>query len=111
MTKTLEKYEQRCVMQFLMGLNESFAPVRGQILFMDPMPPINKVFSLIRQEERQRSIGSMNGSLNNFFVESTALLCKTKGPMVLLLLLLLANSFIKRRRDHSVLIVGCLVIQ
>uniref|UniRef100_A0A2N9GQ92 Reverse transcriptase Ty1/copia-type domain-containing protein n=1 Tax=Fagus sylvatica TaxID=28930 RepID=A0A2N9GQ92_FAGSY len=43
MTKTMEKYEQRCVMQFLMGLNESFAAVRGQILLMDPMPPINKV--------------------------------------------------------------------
>jgi hypothetical protein len=35
-------------MQFLMDLNESFAAVRGQILLMDPMPPINKVFSLIR---------------------------------------------------------------
>ena len=78
MSKTLEKYEQRCVMQFLMGLNESFATVRGQILLMDPMPPINKVFSLIRQEERQRSIGSLNGFLNNPFVESTSLLCKSK---------------------------------
>ena len=29
MSKTLEKYEQRCVMQFLMGLNESFGAVRG----------------------------------------------------------------------------------
>jgi hypothetical protein len=63
-------------MQFLMG----FAAVRGQILLMDPMPPINKVFSLIRQEERQRSIGSLNGSLNTPFVESTALMCKSEGP-------------------------------
>ena len=44
------------VMQFLIRSNESFAAVRGQILLMDPMPPINKVFSLIRQEERQRSL-------------------------------------------------------
>ena len=50
------------------------------MLLMDPMPPINKVFSLIRQEERQRSIGSLNGSLNNPFVESTALLCKSEVP-------------------------------
>ena len=78
MTKTLEKYEQRCVMQFLMRLNESFAAVRGHILLMDPMPPINKVFSLIRQEERQRTIGSLSASLNNPFVESTALLCKSE---------------------------------
>ena len=80
MSKTLEKYEQRCVIQFLMGLNESFAAIRGQMLLMDPMPPINKVFSLIRQEERQRSIGSLNGSLNNPFVESTTLLCKSEVP-------------------------------
>jgi hypothetical protein len=46
---------------------------------MDPMPPINKVFSLIRQEERQRSIGSLNASLSNPFVESTALMCKSEG--------------------------------
>jgi hypothetical protein len=82
MTKTLEKYEQRCVMQFLMGLNESFAAVRGQILLMDPMPPINKVFSLIRQEERQRSIGSLHASLSTPFVESTALMCKSEGMKV-----------------------------
>ena len=63
-----------------MGLNESFTAVRGQILLMDPMPPINKGFSLIRQEERQRSIGSLNGSLNTPFVESTALMCKSEGP-------------------------------
>uniref|UniRef100_A0A2N9IKL6 Retrotransposon Copia-like N-terminal domain-containing protein n=1 Tax=Fagus sylvatica TaxID=28930 RepID=A0A2N9IKL6_FAGSY len=80
MSKTLEKYEQRCIMQFLMGLNESFGAVRGQILLMDPMPPINKVFSLIRQEDRQRSIGSLNGSLSNPFVESTALSVKSEGP-------------------------------
>jgi hypothetical protein len=56
-----------------MGLNETFTPVRGQILLMDPMPHIDKVFSLLRQEERQRSIGQI--SLPR--VESTALLCKS----------------------------------
>ena len=49
-------------MSFLMGLNENFAQVRGQLLLMDPMPPINKVFSLISQEEKQRKIGSQLAS-------------------------------------------------
>ena len=44
-------------MQFLMGLNESYAQNRGQILMMEPLPSLSKVFSLIIQEERQRSIG------------------------------------------------------
>ena len=47
-------YQMEYVMSFLMGLNESFAQVRGQLLLMDPLPPINKVFSLVSQEERQR---------------------------------------------------------
>lgn len=44
-------------MSILMGLNESFAHIRGQLLLMDPLPPINKVFSLIAQEEKQRQVG------------------------------------------------------
>ena len=43
-------------MQFLMGLNESYASTRGQILMLDPLPPVAKVFNLVVQEERQRSI-------------------------------------------------------
>lgn len=42
-------------MQFLMGLNESFSQIRAQVLMIDPMPAISKVFSLVVQEERQRS--------------------------------------------------------
>ena len=49
MRQVFENYQQACLMQFLMGLNESFTQVRGQILLMDPMPNIDRVFSLIRQ--------------------------------------------------------------
>ena len=47
-------------MSFLMGLNDSYAQVRGQLLLMDPLPPINKVFSLVTQEEHQRQVGSQS---------------------------------------------------
>ena len=43
---------QESVMQFLMGLNESYSQIKGQILLMKPLPTINKVFSLLIQEER-----------------------------------------------------------
>lgn len=49
-------------MSFLMGLNESFSQIRGQILLMDPIPSLNKIFSLIIQEERQRDIGTNNST-------------------------------------------------
>ena len=52
-------------MSFLMGLNDSFSQVRGQLLLMDPLPPINKVFSLISQEEQQRKIGLNSISNSN----------------------------------------------
>ena len=43
-------------MQFLMGLNKSFAQPRTQILLMDLIALISKVFARVVQEERQQSI-------------------------------------------------------
>nr|TKS14683.1 hypothetical protein D5086_0000047570 [Populus alba] len=45
-------------MQFLMGLNDSYNAVRGQILLMKELPSVREVYSLIIQEEKQREIGS-----------------------------------------------------
>lgn len=33
-----------------------FSHIKGQILFMDPLPQINKIFSRVVQEERQKEI-------------------------------------------------------
>lgn len=44
------------IMKFLTGLNESFSVVKTQILLMDPLPHINKVYSLVVQEESQNSL-------------------------------------------------------
>ena len=43
------------IIQFLTGLNESFFVVKTQILLMDPLPSINKVYSLVVQEEIQNA--------------------------------------------------------
>ncbi|XP_038698723.1 uncharacterized protein LOC119996234 [Tripterygium wilfordii] len=57
--KTLHQYQQtQRTIKFLMGLNEVYAAARGQILLMDPLPPANKVFSLVNQDEKQRVISS-----------------------------------------------------
>jgi hypothetical protein len=37
--------------QFLTSLNENFSVVKTQVLLMDPLPTINKVYSLVVQEE------------------------------------------------------------
>jgi len=61
-----------------MGLNDSFSNIRGQILLLEPLPPINKVFSLILQDERQREI-SGGISQSTHFGDSSALLT-SKSP-------------------------------
>ena len=41
--------QQDYVIRFLKGLNDRFTNVRSQIMLMEPLPSINKVFSLIIQ--------------------------------------------------------------
>jgi len=56
-----------------MGLNDTFSHIRGQILLIDPLPPINKLFSLVLQEERQREASASVGYFNH---TSAAMLSK-----------------------------------
>ncbi|KAL6320564.1 hypothetical protein AAG906_007643 [Vitis piasezkii] len=44
--KLKEMDEKERVMQFLMGLNDSYAAIRGQILLMQPLPDTRRVYSL-----------------------------------------------------------------
>ncbi|RVW14961.1 Retrovirus-related Pol polyprotein from transposon TNT 1-94 [Vitis vinifera] len=50
-------HKRRRLMQFLMGLNESYNAIRGQILLMNPLPDVAKAYSSIVQEEKQRAWG------------------------------------------------------
>ena len=47
-----------CTMSFLMELNDTYSAIRGQILFMDPIPTLSKVFSLLLQDKKQRKVGA-----------------------------------------------------
>lgn len=50
-----EKEEADKIHHFLLGLNETFYTLRTQILSLDNLPSMNKVFGLVIQEEKQRS--------------------------------------------------------
>ena len=57
--KRLQDYDQdQRIIQFLMGLNDSYTAVRGNILMMNPFPSLSQVYSLLTQEERQRQVKS-----------------------------------------------------
>ena len=47
---------------FSYGSNDSFAQIRAQLLLLDPIPLVNKVFSLVVQEERQRNVTAQTNS-------------------------------------------------
>ncbi|XP_075640469.1 uncharacterized protein LOC142612235 [Castanea sativa] len=60
------------VMKFLMGVNETFSQVRTQVLLMDPIPSLSKVYSLMIQEETQKAVTNPS----TVKVDSTTLVAK-----------------------------------
>ena len=67
---------KECVISFLMSLNDTYTAVRGQILLMDPISSLSKVFSLLVQDEKQRKLGK------NPTTEASALGIKNNGSFV-----------------------------
>ncbi|MCI03698.1 retrovirus-related pol polyprotein from transposon TNT 1-94 [Trifolium medium] len=47
---------------FLTGLNENFGMVKSQILLLDPLPSMTKIFSMVLQHEKQSNFGSCDES-------------------------------------------------
>jgi len=53
-----QKYREiDSVLCFLQGLNDSYNQARSQLLMLDPLPCLDKVFSVILQQERHLNIG------------------------------------------------------
>ncbi|KAF7824135.1 leucine-rich repeat receptor-like protein [Senna tora] len=53
------------ILQFLMGLNPTFDVARTQILNLDPLPTVNKAFSMIVTDEAQREINMAYSGTND----------------------------------------------
>lgn len=51
-----ERAQQQRLLQFLVGLNETYAAARSQILLMSPLPSINQAFAMIAEDEAQRDL-------------------------------------------------------
>ncbi|GJT66196.1 cysteine-rich receptor-like protein kinase 8 [Tanacetum coccineum] len=49
-----ERDQRKRLIQFLMGLDEGYSNVRGQILLMQPLPSVTKAYTMVRQEKKQR---------------------------------------------------------
>lgn len=58
-TKEIALYiETQKTMKFLMGLNDSYATIRSNTLLLEPLPTVNKAYSLVLQHERQVEISN-----------------------------------------------------
>ena len=55
--KLIQMYEEDRAHQFLMGLHDAeFSSVRSQLLVQDSLPPLDKIFDVVMQEENHRKI-------------------------------------------------------
>ncbi|KAE8727587.1 hypothetical protein F3Y22_tig00005459pilonHSYRG00316 [Hibiscus syriacus] len=78
--KMIHDGEREQTMQFLMGLHESYAHIRAQILLMDPLPSIAEIFSWILQEENQRSISILAPTPDAVFAVKASYATKKSRP-------------------------------
>lgn len=62
------------LVQFLMGLNDACDHVKNQISLLDPLPSINKAYSMILRVEKQREVHVVTE-----FTEASAMLANNKG--------------------------------
>ncbi|KAF8389291.1 hypothetical protein HHK36_025984 [Tetracentron sinense] len=76
--EVLQFQQSQKTMKFLMGLNEAYTAVRGQILLMDPLPTVNKAHSLIIQDERQRAVSKGSAPVSDI----TAFADQRSGKMI-----------------------------
>lgn len=73
MISWIQHQQDECVMLFFMGLNDSFAQLRAQILMMDPFPTFSKVYSLAIQEERQCGIHQIFAQTSDSCLDSSSI--------------------------------------
>ncbi|KAM5558250.1 hypothetical protein ABKV19_020127 [Rosa sericea] len=57
--KEIKDYlETQKTMKFLMGLNDNYATIRSNIVGMDPLPNVNKAYSMALRHEKQAEVSS-----------------------------------------------------
>jgi hypothetical protein len=52
----IDQLNQDRAMEFLQGVHDRFSAVCSQILLMDPFPTIQRIYNIVRREEKQQEI-------------------------------------------------------
>lgn len=72
LVSVVERKKQDQVIQFLRGLNDQFSTIKSNVLMMDPLPDIARVFSYAVQQERQINSNDMIGNNSMINAASTS---------------------------------------
>ncbi|XP_073270434.1 uncharacterized protein [Primulina huaijiensis] len=65
--KYVEHDQQQRLLQFLMGLSESYMNIRSRILMMNPLLTVGQAFSILSQEVSHRSLSSIEVPTSVFY--------------------------------------------
>ncbi|XP_075074695.1 uncharacterized protein LOC142162262 [Nicotiana tabacum] len=57
--KNYKSQQDNRLIQFLMGLNDTYAATRSNLLLLSPLPSLNHAYSLLIKDEKQREILSL----------------------------------------------------
>ncbi|CAN1346939.1 Retrovirus-related Pol polyprotein from transposon TNT 1-94 [Linum perenne] len=63
--------EQDSVIRFLRGLNDNFSSPRSQVMLLEPLPNLNKVFAMMIQQERDVAKQSIGEAHSHAFLART----------------------------------------
>ncbi|XP_060182790.1 uncharacterized protein LOC132612700 [Lycium barbarum] len=74
----VEHLQRQKLMQFLMGLNESYEQARSHILMTSPAPTVNKAYAMLIERESQRNAASI--SMKGEGTDLAALMCHDPTP-------------------------------
>ncbi|XP_075109036.1 uncharacterized protein LOC142180841 [Nicotiana tabacum] len=69
--------ERQKLLQFLMGLNESYEQARSQLLMMVSVPSVNKAYYMLMERESQRTMSNASTNMDN--AEMSALMANRAG--------------------------------
>ena len=71
-----EHLQYQRVLQFLMGLSDSYSQARSQILMMPQVPNVNQVYAMVNQDECQRIVAGTSKMMLDY-PTPTAMYSKT----------------------------------
>ncbi|XP_042988825.1 uncharacterized protein LOC122316364 [Carya illinoinensis] len=78
-----DRHQRDRVIQFLMGLNDQYANARDQIMLIEPLPTVNKVFSLIQQQEKHHQLTNFSPTPDSMVLATkTSFKTNTKNQLM-----------------------------